>query len=297
MNFDRKQYKKRIVIKVGTNVMVNRDNRIVGPILKKLVDQIARLYEEDIITVLISSGSVIAGKEVLDENTIEDPTTRRQVYSAVGQPRMMRHYYSIFHDYGMRCAQVLATKRDFDEGKHRDNMINCYEGLLSQGIVPIANEDDAVSLSMSMFTDNDELASLVAELIHADMLILLTDTDGLYDGHPDDDDSSVIKSVSTDQDVEKYIQSSDKKEGEGRGGMDSKLKVAKGIDVIEDYKTNRFPMPDDVKEKDNIAVGRIRADLSNPNALELWLCGDQIRKGAALNAIQIAEILLPSNHE
>lgn len=227
MNFDRKQYKKRIVIKVGTNVMVNRDNRIVGPILKKLVDQIARLYEEDIITVLISSGSVIAGKEVLDENTIEDPTTRRQVYSAVGQPRMMRHYYSIFHDYGMRCAQVLATKRDFDEGKHRDNMINCYEGLLSQGVIPIANEDDAVSLSMSMFTDNDELASLVAELIHADMLILLTDTDGLYDGHPDDDNSSVIKSVSTDQDVEKYIQSSDKKEGEGRGGMDSKLKVAK----------------------------------------------------------------------
>lgn len=227
MNFDRKQYKKRIVIKVGTNVMVNRDNRIVGPILKRLVDQIARLYEEDIITVLISSGSVIAGKEVMDNNTIENPTIRRQVYSAVGQPRMMRHYYSMFHDYGMRCAQVLATKRDFDEGKHRDNMINCYEGLLSQGVIPIANEDDAVSLSMSMFTDNDELASLVAELIHADMLILLTDTDGLYDGHPDDIGSSVIKSVSTKEDVEKYIQSSNKKEGEGRGGMDSKLKVAK----------------------------------------------------------------------
>ena len=77
----------------------------------------------------------------------------------------------------------------------------------------------------------------------------------------------------------------------------SKLKVAQGVDVIEDYKNNRFPMPEDVKEKDNIAVGRIRADLSNPNALELWLCGDQIRKGAALNAIQIAEILLPKNHE
>ena len=77
----------------------------------------------------------------------------------------------------------------------------------------------------------------------------------------------------------------------------SKLRVAKGIDVIEDYKNNRFPMPEDVKEKDNIAVGRIRADLSNPNALELWLCGDQLRKGAALNAIQIAEILLQNNHE
>lgn len=221
------EFKKRIVIKVGTNVMVNRDNRIVGPILKRLVDQIARLYEEDIITVLISSGSVIAGKEVLAHNTIEDKTIRRQVYSAVGQPRMMRHYYSIFHDYGMRCAQVLATKRDFDEGKHRKNMINCYEGLLSQGIIPIANEDDAVSLSMSMFTDNDELASLVAELIHADMLILLTDTDGLYDGNPDDDDSRLIKSITTDQKVEQFIQSSQKKEGVGRGGMGSKLSVAK----------------------------------------------------------------------
>ncbi|MEQ8624172.1 MAG: glutamate 5-kinase [Vicingaceae bacterium] len=221
------KYKKRIVIKVGTNVMVNKDNRIVGPILKRLVDQIARLYEEDIITVLISSGSVIAGKEVLDNNDIEDDTIRRQVYSAVGQPRMMRHYYSIFHDYGMRCAQVLATKRDFDEGKHRENMINCYEGLLSQGIIPIANEDDAVSLSMSMFTDNDELASLVAELIHADMMILLTDTDGLYDGHPEDNDSRLIKSVTTNQKVEQFIQSSQKKEGEGRGGMGSKLNVAK----------------------------------------------------------------------
>ncbi|MBK6266154.1 glutamate 5-kinase [Marivirga sp. S37H4] len=222
-----KQYKKRIVVKVGTNVMVNKDNRIVVPILKKLVDQIARLYEEDVITVLISSGSVIAGKEVLNSNTISDRTVRRQVYSAVGQPRMMRHYYSIFHDYGMRCAQVLATKRDFDLGRHRDNMINCYEGLLSQGIIPIANEDDAVSLSMSMFTDNDELASLVAELIHADTLILLTDTDGIYDGHPDHDDSSVIRTVSTEQEVEQFVQSSNKKEGEGRGGMESKISVAK----------------------------------------------------------------------
>ncbi|PRP66426.1 glutamate 5-kinase [Nonlabens agnitus] len=223
----RKRHKKRVVVKVGTNVMTNKDNRIVRPILKKLVDQIARLYEEDMITVLISSGSVIAGMEVLDDNDIEDITIRRQVYSAVGQPRMMRHYYSIFHDYGMRCAQVLATKRDFAEGKHRDNMINCYEGLLSQGIVPIANEDDAVSLSMSMFSDNDELASLVAELIQADMLILLTDIDGVYDGNPADESSRVIKTVTTNQPVEQFIQSSNKSEGEGRGGMKSKINVAK----------------------------------------------------------------------
>ena len=128
----------------------------------------------------------------------------------------------------MRCAQVLATKRDFDAGKHRENMINCYQGLLAEGVTPIANEDDAVSLSMSMFSDNDELASLVAELIDADRLIILSDTDGLYTGHPDDEDSEKITEVTVDQNVEKYVKASGKKEGEGRGGMASKLKIAKG---------------------------------------------------------------------
>lgn len=219
--------KKRVVIKVGTNVMTNKDNRIVGPILNELVRQIAELYENDILPVLVSSGSAIAGKEILGDTAITDPSIRRQIFSSVGQPRMMRHYYSLFHNYGMRCAQVLATKRDFAAGKYRENMINCYEGLLSEGIVPIANEDDAVSLTMSMFSDNDELASLVAELINADALILLTDTDGLYTGHPDDDDSRKINKVHSEEAVEQYVQESNKAEGEGRGGMRSKLKIAK----------------------------------------------------------------------
>ncbi|SDS13982.1 glutamate 5-kinase [Winogradskyella sediminis] len=219
---------KRVVVKVGTNVLTNKDNRILGPVLRELVRQISVLYEKDIMVILVSSGSAMAGMEILGETTIKDKSIRRQVYSSVGQPRMMRHYYSLFHDYGMRCAQVLATKRDFDTGKHRENMINCYEGLLSEGVIPIANEDDAVSLTMSMFSDNDELASLVAELIDADRLIILSDTDGLYNGHPDDDDSKLLNTVVTNQNVEKYVQDSNKKEGEGRGGMASKLKIAKG---------------------------------------------------------------------
>ena len=219
---------KRVVIKVGTNVMTNKDNRILGPVLKELVRQIAELYERDIMTVLVSSGSSIAGQEILGGCKIQDKSIRRQVFSAVGQPRMMRHYYSIFHDYGMRCAQVLATKRDFDPGKHRENMINCYEGLLAEGIIPIANEDDAVSLTMSMFSDNDELASLVAELINADKLIILTDIEGFYTGHPEDENSEKLNEVKVDENVEKYVQTSDKGEGEGRGGMGSKLKIAKG---------------------------------------------------------------------
>jgi glutamate 5-kinase len=218
---------KRVVVKVGTNVLTNKDNRILGPILRELVRQISVLYERDIMVVLVSSGSAIAGKEVLGDTKIKDASIRRQVYSSVGQPRMMRHYYSIFHDYGMRCAQVLATKRDFDPGKHRENMINCYEGLLSEGVIPIANEDDATSLTMSMFSDNDELASLVAELIDADRLIILSDTEGLYTGHPDDDNSRKLNEVKVNQKVEQYVKASNKKEGEGRGGMASKLRIAK----------------------------------------------------------------------
>lgn len=218
---------RRIVVKVGTNVLTNKDNRITQPILKSLVRQIAMLYEEDIMVVLVSSGSAIAGKEILGEIDVKDASKRRQVFSSVGQPRMMRHYYGMFHDYGMRCAQVLATKRDFSPGIHRENMINCYESLLSEGIIPIANEDDAVSVTMSMFSDNDELASLVAELIGAEKLIILSDTEGLYTGHPEDDDSEKLNKVQIDENVEKYVQASDKGEGEGRGGMESKIKIAK----------------------------------------------------------------------
>jgi glutamate 5-kinase len=218
--------KQTIVIKVGTNVMTNRDNRVVRPVLRRLVKQIAELYERGISTILVSSGSVIAGKEVLGESNIKNETQRRQVYSAIGQPRMMRHYYNLFNDYGMKCAQVLPTKRDFTPGVHRQNMITCCEGLLAEGVVPIANEDDAVSVTMSMFSDNDELASLIAQLMNADKLIILTDIDGLYTGNPESENSDLIANVNPNENLDRYIKDSDKKQGEGRGGMGSKLDYA-----------------------------------------------------------------------
>jgi len=206
--------------------MTNKDNRIVRPVLRELVRQISELYERDIMTILVSSGSVIAGKEVLGESNIENRTQKRQVYSAIGQPRMMRLYYNIFHDFGMKCAQVLPTKRDFSPGIHRQNMINCCEGLLSEGVIPIANEDDAVSVTMSMFSDNDELASLIAQLLNVDKLIILTDIDGVYTGHPEEASSDLITNVNPNEDLDKYIQDNNKDEGEGRGGMGSKLDYA-----------------------------------------------------------------------
>ncbi|MGY5353126.1 glutamate 5-kinase [Wenyingzhuangia sp. IMCC45533] len=219
-------YDQLIVVKVGTNVMKNKNNKIVRPVLQNLVSQIANLYERNIMTILVSSGSAIAGKEVLGSSKIKDKSIRRQVYSSIGQPRMMRLYYNIFHDFGINCAQVLPTKRDFQPGVHRDNMINCYKGLLEEGVIPIANEDDTVSLTSTMFTDNDEMASLVAELVEADKLIILTDIDGVYTGNPSDEKSELIEEVSSTENIDKYIQENQKGEGEGRGGMKSKIDVA-----------------------------------------------------------------------
>ncbi|MCL5129652.1 MULTISPECIES: glutamate 5-kinase [unclassified Algibacter] len=240
--------KQRIVIKVGTNVMTNKDNRIVRPVLQRLVKQIAELYERGIMTILVSSGSAIAGKEVIGKSKIKDKTVRRQVYSSIGQPRMMRLYYDIFHDYGLKCAQVLPTKRDFSPGVHRQNMINCCEGLLSEGVIPIANEDDAVSITMSMFSDNDELASLIAQLINADKLIILTDIDGLYTGHPEAASSDLIKNVNPEEDLDKYIQKNTKAEGEGRGGMGSKL------DYAQQTAANNIPTYIANGKKDNTII-------------------------------------------
>ncbi len=227
---------KLIVVKVGTNVLTNKDHRISGPVLKELVRQIAVLYEQDILTVLITSGAGMAGKEILNDIDIEEEGIRQQVFCAVGQPRLMRLYYNVFHHFGMRCAQVLATKGDFTPGGARKNLIHCYNGLLQSGITPITNENDATSLQ-TMFTDNDELAAWVAELLNADQLIFLTDIDGFYNGNPKDKNAQKLATIKVNQQVEQYIQSSVKKGSEGRGGMESKLKLAKettkkGIDTV-----------------------------------------------------------------
>ncbi|WP_010133904.1 glutamate 5-kinase [Ochrovirga pacifica] len=233
-------YEQLIVVKVGTNVMKNKNNKIVIPILRNLVSQISELYEENIMTILVSSGSSIAGKEMLGKSKIKDKSIRRQVYSSIGQPRMMLMYHNLFKEYGINCAQVLPTKRDFQPGVHRDNMVNCYNGLLEEEVIPIANEDDAVSVTNSMFSDNDEMASLIAKLMKADKLIILTDIDGVYSGHPDDESSELIEEVEHDQDMQEYIQENKKGEGEGRGGMQSKINMAQrsAKNNIETYIAN-----------------------------------------------------------
>jgi glutamate 5-kinase len=211
---------KRIVIKVGTNVLAKADGTLDKLIFRQIVVQLIKLIQMGWKPVLVSSGAVGAGKSIVGELDITNEAIRRQVLSAVGQASLMKRYFELFIEYDVICAQVLTTKEDFSEGEHYQNMLNCFEGLITKDIVPIVNENDVVSLTELMFTDNDELAGLTSRMIGAEKLIILSNVDGLYDG-----DGKVIHEVPLgDESLKSFISTT--KSGMGRGGMQSKYDTA-----------------------------------------------------------------------
>ncbi|THH40723.1 glutamate 5-kinase [Neolewinella litorea] len=227
---------KRLVIKVGTNVLTRADGRLDVTSISGLVDQIAALKLRGVELVLVSSGAVGAGRELLPERPDDGAVAQRQVYSAIGQVRLMELYRQLFAGHGLLCAQVLATKGDFRDDLHYNNMLNCFRALLLDEIVPVVNENDVVAVTELMFTDNDELAGLVARMLQADALVILSSVEGLYDGPPDGAGSRLIPFVDAqDEDSERVVQA--RRTSGGRGGMATKLRIARetaatGIPVL-----------------------------------------------------------------
>jgi glutamate 5-kinase len=225
-----------LVIKVGTNVLTRPDGRLDVTNVSHLVDQIAALKAAGISLVLVSSGAVGAGRELLKVREGTDEVARRQVQSAIGQVRLMELYRQLFEGHGLLCAQVLATKGDFRDDLHADNMLNCFRALLLDKVVPVVNENDVVAVTELMFTDNDELAGLVARMLQVDALVILSSVDGLFDGPPEAAGSKLIRHVTAgDEAVIRFVQ--EKKTSFGRGGMATKLRIAKktaaaGIPVL-----------------------------------------------------------------
>lgn len=216
----------RLVVKVGTNVLTRPDGRLDVTNISHLVDQIAALKNAGVSVILISSGAVGAGRELLNTQEGFGEVARRQVQSALGQPRLMELYRQLFGGHGLLCAQALVSKGDFRDDRHTENMLNCFETLLHDQIVPVVNENDVVSVTELMFTDNDELAGLVARLLKVDFLIILSSVDGLFDGPPDAPDSRLITKVDAyDDGAQDYVQAA--KTSFGRGGMGTKLRIAR----------------------------------------------------------------------
>ncbi len=217
---------KRIVIKIGTAVLTDNEGKLDLPHVSHLVDQIAELKKNGVEVIVVSSGAVAAGKAKVSLPAKLTEVAKRQVYASVGNVRLMEIYSDYFSKYNLTCACLLVTKSDFRDRLHYINMKSCFEGVLQENIIPIVNENDAVSVQGIMFTDNDQLAGLIASMVYADSMVVLTHVDGLFTGHPKELSSKLISEVNL-EDVEKLQQYISPKKSEfGRGGMLTKSNIA-----------------------------------------------------------------------
>ncbi len=231
---------RRVVVKIGSNVLTRGDGTLDVTRISALTDQIATLCREGgerVQVIVISSGAVASGRgELAGQVSRLDPVSERQLFSAVGQIKLIDRYYNLFRDHGIACGQVLTTKESLSTRRHYLNQKNCMETMLSVGVVPIVNENDTISVTELMFTDNDELSGLVSTMMSADALIILSNIDGIFTGNPADPASQLIREIAPDGgDLSGYIQSS--RSSFGRGGMLTKSRIARqvaaeGIEVI-----------------------------------------------------------------
>ncbi len=229
-----KKESKLIVVKVGSNVISELHGGPNKERIQQIVKQIQTLRKQGTKVVLVSSGAVASGRAMVNLPEKIDPISRRQILSSIGQVKLLDLYNDYFGQFDVHCAQVLVTQNDFRDRNHYLNIQNCLSALLQYDVLPIVNENDTVSITELMFTDNDELAGLIATLVNADQLIILSNVDGIYTGNPNDASSQLIEKVKEGQDFSSFISSD--KSSFGRGGMLTKANLATkmadlGIDV------------------------------------------------------------------
>jgi len=219
---------KRVIVKIGSGV-ISKEGKFDTQIVGHIVEQIISLNKNGVEVVLVTSGAVAIGRGILKLDNKIDSIVQKQVFASVGQVKLMSFYSDIFRKYRYICAQVLVTKEDFRDRQHYLNMKNCLENLLQDNVIPVVNENDVIAITELIFTDNDELAGLVASQLNADAVIILTSVDGVLDGNPNDPKSKVISEIDFAKNFsfEKYITAD--KSVSGRGGMHTKFGIAKKL--------------------------------------------------------------------
>ena len=218
----------RICIKIGSNVLTRNDGLPDEELIKEIARQIVGLRKSGKQVILVSSGAVAAGRSILKSSKKLDTVAERQLLSSLGQVKLINLYTSYFNEFSQLCAQVLVTRQDFKDRHHYLNMQNCLNALLSNDIVPIVNENDVISITELMFTDNDELAGLISAMLNVDRLVILSNVDGIYDGDPSDGNSAVISEF--DETIHQLRNiASNSKSNFGRGGIITKCHTAQRV--------------------------------------------------------------------
>ena len=227
----------RIVVKVGSSSLTTAAGGIDPTRVRRLVDVLATSRSAGAEVVLVSSGAIAAGLAPLGLNRRPRSLATQQAAASVGQGLLAHRYQEEFARHGIVTGQVLLTVDDVTRRVHYRNAHQTFAKLLELGVVPIVNENDTVATSEIRFGDNDRLAALVAHLVHADLLVLLSDVDGLYDGPPDREGARLVPVVRSEADLAALTIGSGGSSGVGTGGMTTKVDAARiatgaGIDVV-----------------------------------------------------------------
>lgn len=228
--------KKRIVVKVGTSTLTHKTGKTNIARISDLVNVLADLHNMGHEIILVSSGAIAIGTSRLGLKRKPDTIMGKQAAAAVGQGELMFLYDKFFGEYDVVVSQLLFTYDALENSDNKEHLTNTFNQLLKYGSIPVVNENDSVSIEELLNGDNDCLSATVAELIGADMLILLTDTDGLYDGNPSENPEARLIDIVEEitEEIEAFAGGAGKR---GTGGFMTKVKAAKiatsaGIPVV-----------------------------------------------------------------
>jgi glutamate 5-kinase len=216
----------RIVIKVGTSSLTDDSSKLDVGKIANLVSMIMKLTSSGMTPIVVSSGAIGAGLGRLEISSRPEEMAELQAAAAIGQGILMQTYEFFFNHYGQPIAQILLTNEDFTDPHRYSNMSKTIETLLSWDVIPIINENDSVATDEIKVGDNDTLATHVTIGVKGDLLIILTDVDGLYNGKPSEKPSDLIKIV---HEVTPEVESWAGRVGKGFGGMYTKVKAAKKL--------------------------------------------------------------------
>lgn len=276
---------RRITIKIGSNVLTTSGGMLDTGRMASLVSQIAELHRNGVEVILVSSGAVASGRGELHIDRKLDAVKSRQLFSAVGQVKLLNNYYEMFKSHGINCGQILTMKENFSTRRLYLNQKQCMEVMLEHGVIPIVNENDTVAVTELMFTDNDELSGLIATMMGAEALIILSNIDGIYNGDPSSPASSVIRTIPEETtDLSAYIQT--KKSSFGRGGMITKCNIARkvareGITVIIANGSRENILPDLLSSDSDTVCTVFEASRHELSSVKKWIAhSDGYAKGS-----------------
>lgn len=228
---------KRIVVKVGTSTLTYSTGKTNIRRMHKLVSVLSDIVNSGIEVALVTSGAIGVGVGKLGLKEKPADTAGKQAAATIGQCELMFMYDKLFGEYGHTVGQLLITKSDVENDERRQNLVNTFNKLFDFGAIPIINENDSVAVEEIVYGDNDSLSAIVAKLINADALIILTDIDGLYDANPTENEDAKLIPVVTVIDEDLYAIAGGRGSTLGTGGMVTKLHAAEiamgaGIDTI-----------------------------------------------------------------